>query len=136
MAARRRHAFSGHQGYPVVDEDGNLAGIVTRSHLLEPQVLENSDVLIVADIVEREPMTAYEEESCRSVAEKMAQYRVGRLPVVSWDHPRKLVGIVTPSDLLKARARWVEEEQRRERFIRPNFSSRQGRTRDAARDSP
>jgi hypothetical protein len=49
----------------------------------------------------------------------MAQTGVGRLPVVSPDEPRKVIGIVTRSDLLKARASQVEEEIVRERFLVP-----------------
>ncbi len=106
-----------HQGYPVVDESGHLAGIVTRSNLLEPSVSEAIDVLVVADVFEREPLTASSEESCRSAAEKMAEAHVGRLPVVADDDPKRLVGIVTRSDLLKPRARSAADEHQRERFI-------------------
>ncbi len=107
-----------HQGYPVVNDRGQLIGIVTRSNLLEPSVSEAIDVLVVADIVERELVVAYTEESCRQAAEAMAQAGVGRLPVVAEDNPRQLVGIVTRSDLLKPRSRSAHEEHRRERFIR------------------
>jgi hypothetical protein len=48
----------------------------------------------------------------------MAATGVGRLVVVSPDDPFKVVGVVTRSDLLKARARHIEEESKRERFIR------------------
>ena len=113
-----------HQGYPVVDEQGRLAGIVTRSNLLARSTSAAMDVLIVADILEPEPLTTYADESCRTAAEKMAQARVGRLPVVSVDDRQKLVGIVTLTDLLKARARYVEGERRRERFINLRFKSR------------
>ena len=57
-------------------------------------------------------------ESCRTAAERMAENGVGRLPVVSPDDPSKVIGIVTRSDLLKPRAKTVEEEMRRERLIR------------------
>ncbi len=114
-----------HQGYPVVDEKGNLRGIVTRSNLLDQSVSEALGVLRVADIVEREPLTVSAEESCRSAAEKVVQSKVGRLPVVSLEDPKKLVGIVTPTDLLKPRAAVVEEEQRRERLIGLRSSARQ-----------
>jgi len=113
-----------HQGYPVVDDLGHLIGIVTRSNLLEPSLVETINALVVADILEREPVTAYAEESCRSAAEKMAQARVGRLPVVADDDRRHLVGIITRSDLLKPRARSADEEQRRERFFDLRFAPR------------
>jgi CBS domain-containing protein len=113
-----------HRAYPVVDGNGSLLGVISRSNLLEDWVIAGlvtespSDKLIIAfDLINREPITAYAWESCRTAAERMAQMGVGRLPVVSDDDPRRLIGIVTLSDLLKPRARQVEEEARRERFI-------------------
>jgi CBS domain-containing protein len=114
-----------HQAYPVVDAQGTLLGVVTRGNLLEDWVVAGlapadapSRTLIIAyDLLHREPITAFPWESCRTAAERMAQMGVGRLPIVSPDDPRKVVGIVTRSDLLKARARILEEEAKRERFI-------------------
>jgi H+/Cl- antiporter ClcA len=117
-----------HQGYPVVDAAGDLVGVVTRSSLLENWIYavikgaEGSsqptiDVIIVYDLIHREPITVFPWESCRTAAERMAQVGVGRLPVVSPDDPRKVIGMVTRSDLLKPRARDVEEEVKRERFL-------------------
>jgi CBS domain-containing protein len=68
-------------------------------------------------MIERETITAIPWESCRVAAERMAQSRVGRLPVVDPDDPRKLVGIITRSDLLKPREIVADEESKRERFI-------------------
>ncbi len=116
-----------HQAYPVVDDKGNLLGVVTRSNLLEdwvaaglgpPDSAPPKTLIITYDLLHRDPITAYPWESCRTAAERMAQQGVGRLPIVSPDDPRKVVGIVTRSDLLKARARILEEEAKRERFIR------------------
>jgi CIC family chloride channel protein len=117
-----------HQGYPVVDEDGNLLGVVTRSNLLDDWVTaalgaaENGRdgtgaPIIAYDLIHREPITAFPWESCRVAAERMAQAGVGRLPVVAPDNPKQVIGIVTRSDLLKPRARQVEEEMNRERFL-------------------
>jgi hypothetical protein len=47
----------------------------------------------------------------------MAEHGVGRLPVVSPDDVHQVIGIVTRSDLLKGRARYLDEEHLRERFI-------------------
>jgi CBS domain-containing protein len=116
-----------HQGYPVVDPNGNLLGVVTKANLLEDwmSILVNgtdegefgADAIITYDLIDRELITAYPWESCRTAAERMARAQVGRLVVVSPGNPNKLVGIITRSDLLKARARHLEEEFRRERFL-------------------
>src|SRR5262249_4342891 len=116
-----------HQAYPVVDNAGNLLGVVTRTNLLEEWVAvglsqpgeshPGRKLIIAYDLIHREPVTAFAWESCRTAAERMAEWGVGRLPVASADDPRKGVGIVTRSDRLKARPRQVEHEGRRERFI-------------------
>jgi CBS domain-containing protein len=117
-----------HQGYPVVDAAGNLLGVVTRSNLLDDWVAaalgaveagrEGAGAPIIAyDLIHKEPITAFPWESCRVAAERMAQAGVGRLPVVSPEDPKKVIGIVTRSDLLKPRARLVEEEMSRARFL-------------------
>jgi CBS domain-containing protein len=116
-----------HQGYPVVDKDGRLVGMVARSNILKQWIasigkgsgageLSGAEPIIAYDLIEREAVTAYPWESCRVAAERMAQSRVGRLPVVEPDNPRRVVGIITRSDLLKPRGIHAEEEYKRERF--------------------
>jgi CBS domain-containing protein len=115
-----------HQGYPVLDGQGALVGVVTRSNLLEDWLyasLKGSDgapavePIIVYDLIHREPIVVHPWESCRTAAERMAQAGVGRLPVVAEEEPHKVIGMVTRSDLLKPPARHVEEEVKRERFL-------------------
>jgi CBS domain-containing protein len=43
--------------------------------------------IIAFDLISREPITAYPWESCRTVAERMAQHGIGRLPIVAPDDP-------------------------------------------------
>ncbi|HEY1377990.1 MAG TPA: chloride channel protein [Gemmataceae bacterium] len=113
-----------HQAYPVVDADGTLLGVITRANLLEDWVAGGdhgaSDLIIAYDLVHRPPITVFPWESCRTAAERMAAAGVGRLPVVDADAPRRVVGMLTRSDLLKPRARMVEEEEVRERFFGPS----------------
>ncbi len=73
--------------------------------------------IITDDLVHRDPITILPWESCRTAAERMAEMEVGRLVVVSPQETRTVVGIVTRSDLLKARARLVVEEGHRERLF-------------------
>ena len=120
-------AGKGHQAYPVVDSDGKLLGVITRRNLLEDWVspsLSKPDagaptggLILAFDLIHREPISILPWESCRTAAERMAEFGVGRLPVVSPEQPTKVIGMVTRSDLLKPRARSVREEGKRERFI-------------------
>src|SRR5262249_50971234 len=118
-----RYFFNGqatrHQGFPVVDGEGKLCGVVTRSSLLShwfpaltqkgpTTVMESDDPIITYDLIDQPPITAFAWESCRTAAERMAEYGVGRLPVVSPDDVHQVIGIVTRSDLLKGRARYLD----------------------------
>jgi chloride channel protein, CIC family len=112
-----------HQGYPVVDAAGQLCGVVTRSSLIElarneaPDAVGGAEPREVGDLIERSPIVAYADESCRTAAERLADAGVGRLPVVRRANTGEIVGIVSRSDLLKARARALELERRRERML-------------------
>jgi CBS domain-containing protein len=114
-----------HQAYPVTDAAGKLLGVITRRNLLEDWVTTQldhpdeavRDVIIAYDLIHKDPITILPWESCRAAAERMAEFGVGRLPVVSPDVPGEVVGMITRSDLLKPRARAVEAEAKRERFI-------------------
>jgi CBS-domain-containing membrane protein len=127
-----------HQSYPVVDQKGKLVGIITKANLLEEwyALLSNNgaaaefsgEAIIGYDLVQRDPITAFAWESCRTAAERMALGGVGRLVVVADDDPTKLVGFLTRSDLLSARAHLLEEEHRRERFIGKRDKSKAART--------
>jgi len=54
----------------------------------------------------------------RAPAERMARHGVGRLPVVSRENPHHVEGLVTRSDLMKARLHALELEHDRERTVR------------------
>ena len=59
------------------------------------------------------------DESCRTAAERMVQSDVGRIVVVAPDATDRPIGIVTRSDLLKARSRGLEEDGERRRYLWP-----------------
>ena len=102
-----------HQGYPVVDAQGRLLGVVTKSNLLDDWVAavlkggSDGDIaagpIITYDLLTRGPVTAYPWESCRVAAERMAVAGVGRVVIVKPEDATQVVGIITRSDLLKPR---------------------------------
>jgi H+/Cl- antiporter ClcA/predicted transcriptional regulator len=105
---------SQHQGFPVVNEQGELVGVVTRRDLLD---LETEVTACVGDLVSRAAVVIYDDSSAREAADHMVHERVGRLPVVSRKAPRRVVGIVSRSDLLEAHERRLHAHHRVERTI-------------------
>lgn len=113
--------FNGQQkfrGYPVVDANGQLEGIITASDILEKRLLPNASSLTCGDVAKTSIVTIYPNESCREAAEKMASLNIGRLLVVEEGNSKKLIGIITRSDLLKPRLKHHTSENVRERVLR------------------
>jgi H+/Cl- antiporter ClcA/CBS domain-containing protein len=106
-----------HRGYPVVGANGALIGVLTSADILGESGLEAVDTLTAADLVRTETVVAYAQETCREAAERMATAGVGRLPIVDPGGGRKVIGILTRSDLLKPRLKRFEEERKYERYI-------------------
>jgi len=95
-----------HQGFPVVDKTVGLIGIVTRRDYLDGS---RPDDTPVRALITRPPAVIFLDNSLREAADQMVRENVGRLPVVSREHPGRLVGIITRSDLLRAHERRLSE---------------------------
>jgi chloride channel protein, CIC family len=106
--------------YPVVGPEGRLAGVVTGTDLRKLIQAPQSDAngRHLADVIKPNPVVAYPDEPLRVVVDRMAETGFTRFPVVERSSPPKLLGIISLSDLLKARTHHLEEEHRRERVLR------------------
>jgi len=89
-----------HTGYPVV-EDGKLVGIVTISDVQKVPP-EKREKLKIRDIASRRLVVTYPDETVHQALDKMYVKDVGRLPVVDRRDPRKILGIISKHDILKA----------------------------------
>jgi predicted transcriptional regulator len=78
---------------------------------------EQQDGRLLAQAIRRQPVICHPDEPLRLVVYRMATTGLTRLPVVERES-RRLVGLVSISDLLQARVRTLIEEQRRERVLR------------------
>jgi CIC family chloride channel protein len=99
-----------HRGFPVLDNDGKLVGIVTRKDInkaLSEGKAENE----VAAIMTTNITICYPDESLEIALHKMAEKNVGRLPVVSRDNKEKLIGLLTRKSLVKAYNQALEREK-------------------------
>jgi len=115
-----------HQGFPVVDAEGLLMGVVTRRDLLDPA---HDDSAMVESIINRHPAVVYEHNTLREAADHMVREGVGRLPVVTEAEPRRVVAIISRSDILAAHQTRLDAELVEER---PAYGVRRMRRRSGA----
>jgi CBS domain-containing protein len=102
---------TGHQSFPVLDEDGLLVGVLTRRELFNGA----HEATSIQDLIVRRPIVIYDDNSLREAANLMARERIGRLPVVTHDEPRKVVGILTRSDLVQAHLQRLDQQEQAKR---------------------
>ena len=101
---------------PVVDGERNLLGVLTRGDIRK-QASNGDPARAIQEVVRNDMVLAYPDEPLRLVVYRMAEKGLTRLPVVERESG-KFVGLVSLDDLLKARARHLEEERRREQTIK------------------
>lgn len=94
-----------HQGFPVVDGEDHLVGVVTRRDFMGA-----SPNARLRDLVHRSPAVVFLDSTLRDAADHMVRENVGRLPVVAREDPRKVIGIITRSDLLEAHGKRLAED--------------------------
>jgi H+/Cl- antiporter ClcA len=105
--------------YPVVGPERDLIGVVTDrdlQNMIEEHEPDGNGRQL-ADLIKSNPVIAYPDEPLRVVVYRMAETGVTRLPVVARDASGRLIGIISLSDLLKARMHHLDEERRRERIL-------------------
>jgi H+/Cl- antiporter ClcA len=115
--------------YPIVDAATRLQGVVTRvdlqRHVAEMPAGQapalDARATAFETIVRREPIVVYPDDPLRVVVHKMAETGLTRFPVVERGPERRLLGMIALDDLLKARAKNLDAEQRRERVLRVRF---------------
>jgi H+/Cl- antiporter ClcA len=98
-----------HKSYPVVLEDGRLAGLISRGDVLR-WMREGADGNQRLGDVALDVATAFPDDTAAQLADRMAQGRFSRVPVIARD-TRLLVGIVTRHELLRVRSLALRSEQ-------------------------
>jgi CBS domain-containing protein len=100
-----------HHAFPVLSEDGELRGVLTRHDILEDA---HELATPVGRLLRRPLAVAFDSSSLREAADLMVREGVGRLPVVTRAEPTRLIGILTRSDLLAAHAQRLEDNWQRQ----------------------
>lgn len=89
---------SHHRGFPVVD-NGKLVGIVTQTDLANATNNQLPGNTPLSEFMTPRPVTVSPEDSLSEVLYRLNRYNLSRLPVIDG---RKLVGIITRSDIIRA----------------------------------
>jgi len=103
------------QGACLVDESGNLVGIITQSDMLRALEADETEDAILLDIGCNDLVITHEDDLLREAVALMIRNDIGRLPVVHREDRTKLIGYLSRKHLMAARHRWYEEEHVRER---------------------
>jgi len=104
-----------HQGFPVIDDNGTVRGVITRRSLLDPS---EPNMRRIGEMKMRPPIVVHEHHSLREAADHMVAENIGRVIVVGVDAPHPVVGILTRTDLLGAHGRRLRGTHEASRHIR------------------
>ncbi len=96
MLKLRRH------GLMVVDGAGKLSGVLTLLDIQNAQADRDLAQLKVEDAYSRDLLTAYPDETLAAAFRRMGIRDIGRLPVVSRQDPRQIIGILRRTDTIRA----------------------------------
>jgi len=130
--------LAGRQGTLILGKGNELIGILTRGDLVRVLQENPSGKGTVGEIASKNLILSFPEESVQQALDKMLKNNVGRLPVVSRENPKELIGYIGRASILAARHKVLQEETVREegwlsRLLR-KFSS--NRARHAYLESP
>ncbi len=96
-------AASHQQDFPVVNEKGDLTGILSMTDLRRAMAETTLHSLLVAkDVAVLDVVTATMDDSLNTAIARMASADVRELPVVSKENPRKVVSLVSRKDVTRA----------------------------------
>jgi len=86
---------------PVLNEDGELCGIVSMSDVTKIDRSERANVRVAA-VYTRDVQSAYPDQTIHEVVERMRERHLANFPVVSRRDENRLLGMVTKTDIILA----------------------------------
>ncbi|WP_246844110.1 CBS domain-containing protein, partial [Hydrocoleum sp. CS-953] len=100
---KQKFSSSTHRGFPVLDSQGLLVGIVTQTDLVYTRKRQVPGNHLLKEFMTLHPMTVKTRDNLSEVLNLLHRYKISRLPVMEGRH---LVGIITDTDIIK-----IESEQ-------------------------
>jgi len=106
-----------HKSYPVIDAQGQVIAIVSRTDALRWMREDTlADKALAEQLAGQDVVFGYEDELVGRLADKMAATGNGRIPILRREDG-KLAGLVARRDLLRVRAQQIHHEHAREALI-------------------
>jgi H+/Cl- antiporter ClcA len=112
--ARHEPAVARHEALLILDEAGELAGIITRGDLLQALDKDPSGAMLVQEAGSARLVVTYPDALVSEAASLMLRHDIGRLPVVDRSDNRKALGYLGRSGVMAARLRQFQDEHVRE----------------------
>jgi CIC family chloride channel protein len=96
-------ASTRHHGFPVINDLGELIGVVTLQDLERASLTAETENLTVEDIATKEGvLVAFPDEPMWKALKRLGARDIGRLPVVAHPESRILIGVLRRSDIIRA----------------------------------
>src|SRR5205823_5659019 len=112
--ARGEPQVTGHHAMIILDEQGKLAGIITRGDLMRALDKDPSGGIAVLDAGSQNVVVTYPDEGLQEASEKMLRHNIGRLPVVERNDQKNVVGYLGRPGIMAARLHRFNDEYVRE----------------------
>lgn len=109
--ARQIFARSHHRGFPIL-ADRRLVGILSRTDLSRVTQQQQPEDTLIRDIMTPQPLTVNPTASLSDVLYILNCSRISRLPVTDG---RKLVGIITRADIIRAEFDHITSQKQQEK---------------------
>jgi H+/Cl- antiporter ClcA/CBS domain-containing protein len=103
--------------YPVVDDEATLVGFVSRSELVRAALSGSASDATLSELGLRMPKVCDRDLTLREAAHLFAEWGVSLAPVVDPRDRRRVVGLVSLTELLEGRVRDLQEERVSERVL-------------------
>jgi CIC family chloride channel protein len=112
--ARGEPQVTGHHAMIILDEQGKLAGVITRGDLMRALDKDPSGGISVLEAGSQNVVVTYPDEGLQEASEKMLRHNIGRLPVVERIDPKNVVGYLGRPGIMAARLHRFNDEYVRE----------------------
>ena len=99
-----------HRGFPVVDDNHYLVGMIARKDINKALSKDEGD-FPVKDFMTRDITICNPGENLRIALEKLAERNIGRMPVVNPVNPNHVIGIITRKNIITAYNIALHEEE-------------------------